>query len=160
MSDENNGDVMPETLMGMFKGPGLIKMVVLTIVVHMVVILGSSVPHLIKTFTRGDAGKMSKDDRIKAAVEDASIVIRKIAEEHGLSPQDVSDQFASGGSRTARAGAAGGETKTPVEAKTVETPAETPKEEPAAKSAIEKKIETKIEGPKVPTFDNKKDDIF
>lgn len=149
MSEMNN-DVTPESLMDKFRGPGLMKMVVVTVVVHVVVILVSSLGYLKKK----DTSKMSRDQRIAAAVEDASVIIKQLAEEHGLNPQDISDQFASGGSRTAKQAA-------PETAEVKEVPAEAGQsgessEQP--KSAIEKELEKAVKGPEMPAVG--KDDIF
>lgn len=156
MTDERNSDVTPESLMDNFKGPKLVALAILTVVVHVLLIFGSSLPYLKDELLGADSSKMTKDDRIKLAVEEATIELREIAEKYELNPQEISDQFASGGSRTKKASEPDNdEAKGPADA-----PDDKPEAEPREKSAIEKKIEEKKEGPKVPTFEDKKDDIF
>lgn len=155
MSDMLNSDITPESLMDKFKGPGLVKMVIITVIVHVVVLVGTSLPYLKKSVLGADTSKMTKDERIAAAVADATEAIREIAEDHELNPQDISDQFASGGSRSAK------QMETPEQTAEPENKAGDAAAEPEKpKSAIEKQLETKAEGPQMPTFDTKKDDIF
>lgn len=153
MTDERNSDVTPESLMDNFKGPKLVALAILTVVVHIVLIFGTSFPYILGKFK--DTSEMPKEEKIKLAVEEATIELREIAEKYELNPQEISDQFASGGSRTKKAVEDADEGDAPAEKP--DEPAEDP-EKP--KSAIEMKIEEKKEGPKVPTFDDKKDDIF
>jgi transposase-like protein len=151
MTDERNSDVTPESLMDNFKGPKLVRLLIITVVAHVVVVLVTSLPYLKDSLFGKDTSKMSQEEKIKIAVADASASIRKIAEKHGLTPQDISAQFSTGGSRTA------------AKVEPAETVAKEPDVKPSEperpKSEIEKKIETISEGPKVPDFANK-DDIF
>ncbi len=152
MTNEMNSEATPESLMENFKGPKFVSLAILTVVVHVVIILGTSFPFLVGKL--GGSSKLSKEERIKLAVEEATIEIRKIAEDYELNPQEISDQFA-GKSRASRAAE--------ENPNAPEEPVEKPDDasgEPPEKSAIELKIEEKKEGPKVPTFEDKKDDIF
>jgi len=151
-----NSDATPESLMENFKGPKFVSLVILTVVVHVVIIFGSSVPYVIGKFA--DSSKMTKDEKIKLAVEEATIELREIAEKYQLNPQEISDQFSGGGSRTKAADDAAASADQGEDA--TAKPDETPEEPEGPKSAIEKAIETKVEGPKMPTFEDKKDDIF
>lgn len=174
MTKNSINDVTPDTLMQRFKGQGLKSIIVFTLVVHAVVLTASSVPYLVTKVFGADTGNMTREEKVKAAVKEASESIRKIAAGYGLNPQDVSDQFSGGGSRVA-ATAAGTEPETP-EAETPEagtptavtpaagtsnavtTPAAVTPAAPARpQSAIEKELDVKAEGPAVPKVD---DDIF
>jgi hypothetical protein len=178
MTNNSINDVTPDTLMQRFKGQGLKSIIVFTLVVHAVVLIASSVPYLVTKFFGADTGNMTREEKVKSAVQEASESIRKIAAGYGLNPQDISDQFAGGGSRAAAA-AAGTEAETPeAETPGTETPAAgapksvapaagapktvtpvagTPAAPARPKSAIEKELDVKAEGPAVPKVD---DDIF
>jgi len=135
-----------------FKGKGLKPILVFTLVVHVVVILGSSIPYFFKMAFARDNSKRSETERIESAVEDATSALRKIAKKHGLNPQDISDQF---GGRRPKAG------KAPAETSGTDEPSEAPDGTPdREKSAYETNLEAKVQGPAVPTFDDDEDDIF
>lgn len=155
MSDKRNDDVTPESLMDFFRGPGLMKMIVVTVIFHIVVVVVSSLPYLKKTVFGADTSNLTKEEKIEQAVSDATSALRKIAAEHGLNPQDISDQFAAGGSRTAKQVAPVAEERkdTGTESPTAEAVPEKPK------SAIEKQLETSVHGPQMPAAPAK-DDIF
>jgi len=146
-------EVTPDTLMTRFQGRGLKSIIIFTIVAHVVVLLGSSVPYLVKSVFGASRANMSKDERIKAAVQEATASIRKIAADYELNPQEVSDQFSGAGSRTA---AVSESATTPEPENTTNEPvAEVEPERP--KSAIEQAIEVKATGPDKPAIE---DDIF
>ncbi len=145
-----NSDVTPDSLMAHFKGKGIGSIVVFTVVVHVVVLIGSSVPFLVGQVLGADSSKLSEEERVKSAVEDATAALRKIAEKHGLNPQDISSQFAGGRSRTPKA-AVGPEPGTEPA-----PPAGDPERE---KSDYEKTLEVKTNGPAMPSFEDE-DDIF
>jgi len=149
-------EATPDSLMEQFKGRGLKPIVMFTLIVHVVVILGSSVPFFVKkAFARGNS-KRTETERIENAVEDATAALRKIAKKHGLNPQDISDQF-SGKSRPGKAPAADPAASADEPTGTEDAAAAPDTRE---KSAYETNLEAKAEGPKVPDFEDDKDDIF
>ena len=154
MTDRATREATPDSLMDQFKGRGLKPIIMFTLIVHGVVILGSSVPFFVKrAFARGNSNR-TEAERIENAVEDATAALRKIARKHGLNPQDISDQF-SGGSRPGKASAADSAAPSDEEPTTEDT-ADTPGTR--EKSAYETNLETQVEGPALPTFEE--DDIF
>ena len=151
----DDGDVTPESLMGIFKGPGIMKMIIVTLIVHVVVMVGSSVPFLMRSVFGEDTSQMTKDERIDLAVADATAAIRKIAKEQDLSPQDISDQFASGKSSSPKKPAAAPKATPKVEDQNSDALPDKPKSE------IEKMLEIKADGPDAPPVDlDDEDDIF
>ena len=155
MAEHTTKEVTPDSLMGQFKGKGLKPIVMFTLVVHAVLIIGSSIPFFVRKAMSSDNSKRSEAERIESAVEDATAALRKIAKKHGLNPQDISSQF-SGGSRAGKS--AGGAAATPgVGPKTADVPEAAPERE---KSAYETNLEAKAEGPTVPSFDDEEEDIF
>jgi hypothetical protein len=107
-----------------------------------VVIVGFSIPFLWKTLVGGDTGELTEDQRLQAAVKEANASLRRIADQHGVQPQELSSAFSGGARKPAPAPA--GETPDP----TPPTGGDPAGEEP--KSAIEKEIEKVEEGPEVP----------
>ena len=107
---------------------------------------------------------MSKDERVDAAVKEATVSIRDIAEKYELSPQDISDRFAKGGSRTdkvmseADPGMDDPATPTTPEGTTTTTPPDTPDEPEKPLSEIEKQIQETKQGPAKPDMEEKEDD--
>ncbi len=80
-----------------------VSILIFTLVVHVVVIGGSSIPFFIRTAMDAGNANKSEADRIESAVEDATAALRKIAEKHDLNPTDISDQFSGKRSRTRKA---------------------------------------------------------
>lgn len=156
MADKTDSEATPDSLMDQFKGKGLKPILMFTIVVHVVVILGSSVPYFVRQAFSRDNSKRTETERIESAVEDATTSLRKIAKKHGLNPQDISDQF----SGRSRAPAAKGDSAATAPAVGPETDeaGEAPPERD--KSAYETNLESKAEGPALPDFEDDKDDIF
>jgi transposase-like protein len=145
---EDFGDVAPDTLPEKFHGRSLIPIAVFAVVVHAVVLIGTSVPYIVTEFLGPNTAKMSDKDRLDAATRKATEALRDIAREHGLNPQDLSNNFATKPAAP------------PPAAKTTDATEDEPKkpDEPEReKSQYEKDLETKAEGPKVPSVE---EDLF
>jgi hypothetical protein len=145
MTDTQTEETTPDQLMESFQGTSLKSIILFTVMVHLVVLTGASVPYLWKSFAGGDSSKLSEQERVKIAVDEANSSLREIAEKHGLKPQDLGERFASGAPRAEVA-------NEPVKELVAEP------EEPT--SAIEKEIKVKEAGPELPSFDNEKEDLF
>jgi len=174
MSSENvtqkMDEVTPEALMEHFQGPGLVKMVLVTVIFHVVLILGTSVAFIKKEFLGEDVSKLTKEQRVEKALADATASLRKIATANGVNPQDISDKMGSGAARAlkkdaAAAGAqpASGATNNVATEKPgaeAPTPPATTNEAPAKpESQIEKDLKKAVDGPKAPPA-AVTDDIF
>jgi hypothetical protein len=169
----NMDEVTPESLMEHFQGPGIVKMVLVTVIFHAVVVLGTSVSYLKASLVGEDVSKLTKEERVEKALADATSALRKIATANGLNPQDISDKMGTGAVRapkkeTPPAGgqAASGTNTTPVTTTPVATGTETgtaaavSNEAPAKpESQIEKDLKKAVDGPKVPPVGTT-DDIF
>jgi len=155
MANGNNNELAPDTLLERFQGVGLKRIAIFTLVVHVVVIGGSSLPYLAKSVFGANRAGMTRDERIQAAVKEATAAIRDIAADYQLNSQEISDQFSGGRSRAAAAAAVEAEPEETQTTVTEEATAESEAERP--KSEIEMAIEVEAEGPAAPTFD---DDIF
>ena len=151
-NDVDASEVTPESLMNTFHGPGFSKMIIVTIVVHAVVILGTSVPFLLESVLGDDSSELSKEERIENAVADATSSLQQVADEHGLSLQEVREQISKGATRKVA------ELK-PVPVAEPETEPEKPK------STIEQELEKKAAGPALPDVstdieDEEEEDLF
>lgn len=136
-----------------FRGRSLGSIILFTVVVHLVLLVGTSVPFLYKSVMGADTSGMSEEERIESAVKEATASLREIAEEHGLKPQDLSSQFAGGKPRTPKAPRP--ETTNPSGSGVVAEP-----EEP--KTVIEQELNKVEAGPSVPTVEDEdeEEDLF
>lgn len=153
-------DETPDSLMQIFRGRNLVNIVIFTLIVHVVVLGGSSVPFLMEKIFAGNTAELSEEQRIKAAVAEVTPKLREIAEKHGLNPQQLSGQFAGGGSRTTKVTDQGPDAApdTPATPATnTQDPAPGEAEKP--KSELEKELDVTVEGPKQPSLDEE-EDIF
>lgn len=143
-----NQEITPDKLLESFRGRSFKSVILFTVIVHAVVICGTSVPYLMKAITGKSSSKLNETERTEIAAREATEALRDIATKHGIKPQDLSTRISGGAAP-----------KAPVEKE--EEPA--PKEEPVVtpetppnaepekpKSEIEKELEVKQEGPKVP----------
>ena len=99
---EARDTVSPDSLMKSFQGRGLIGILLVTVVVHAVVILGTSGSYLMIEVFGTDTSKMSKEDRVKVAIGEATSALGEIAKRHNLVVEDITARFASGGSRASK----------------------------------------------------------
>jgi len=177
IKNANSSDATPESLLDTFQGPGLVKIVMLAVIIHVVVIAGTSMPYLKRSFMGEKTGELTKEKRIEKAMAEASEALKKIAAANGLNPQDISDNLASAGMRApkaeaaapdARKGGKGAAAATAADVKSNAAPATaavnvqagtavaTPEK---TESKIEKDIKKTAVGPKMPGAGDK-DDIF
>lgn len=158
MTSTPREETTPDQLLDTFRGSSLKAIIVFTIIVHIVVVLGSSVPYLMKTFAGGDTSKLSEQERLDIAAKEATTAMREIATKHGISPEELGNRFAPRTTIPAtKETTAKPEEKTP-EAAAPEAPK--PDEAPKPESAVEKQINIKQDGPAVPTLDTEKEDLF
>ena len=153
MSEEYKEETTPDELMESFQGRSLSSIVVFTIVIHAALILGTSIPFLTKSVFGEDTSEMTEEDKVKAAVKEASESIKEIAKAHGMTPQDLSAKF-SGPSRPSA--------PKPVDKPTPATPASSnPDADPEdPKSSIEKELDVKADGPEKPKIGEEEEDLF
>ena len=150
---EKTNETTPDELLDTFRGRGLKTVILFTIVVHVVVLLGTSVPYLWRTVAGKDIGNLSEDERVKLAMKEATSSLRKIAEAHGLRPQDLSSRLDGGGPRAPRDET----TPAPAEQPDKQPEASAPAEPEKPKSEIEKEIEKVKEGPTAPPVEEEVD---
>lgn len=146
MTDTSIEETTPDQLMAPFRGRSLKSIIAFTVVVHLVVLGGTSVPFFWKTVSGEDSSKLTEAQRIDLAVREATASLRDIADKHGLKAQDLGERF---GSAAPKAEVA----KVPESAAPVDQPKE-------PKSAIEKELDTKEPGPALPDVKDEDNDLF
>jgi hypothetical protein len=152
MTDTQKEEVTPDQLMKHFQGGSLKSIIFFTVIVHVVLLAGSSFPYLYKAVVGEDTTKMSEKERTEAAMREATVALREIAEEHGLKPQDLSSQLAGGTRKAAKA---------PKKESATKGSQDDPGTDPEKpKSAIEEEINKKATGPTVPKPEDDEEDLF
>ena len=154
----NKQDVTPDDLLNDFRGRSIFPILILTVVVHAVLFVGTSVPWLMAKFNGGVNKGASEEVRMKDAVREATSSLREIADKHGIHPEELSSQFTKGSKPASRP-----VTKQSAETKPApdtDTPTSTtPTDEP--KSSIEKELEVEAKGPAVPAIPQEtEEDLF
>ncbi len=148
-------ETTPDQLMEAFHGRSFKSIILFTVIVHVVVLGGTSVPYFMKSIAGKSDSKLSEKERTEIAAREATSALHDIATKHGLKPQDLSTRIAGG----AAPAAPKEETPAPKE----EPPAPAPEETDKPKSAIEEQLEVKEAGPTVPpvpTEEATDDDLF
>lgn len=146
-------ETTPDQLLQSFRGRSFKSVILFTVIVHAVVICGTSIPYLMKSLTGNSASKLSESERTEIAAREATEALRDIATKHGLKPQDLSTRIAGGAAPKApivEESEKPATTEEPAPPETAQPNAAGEPEKP--KSAIEKELEVKEEGPKVPTI--------
>ncbi|MGD1978190.1 MAG: hypothetical protein PVJ98_02255 [Akkermansiaceae bacterium] len=157
MSSEKKAEISPDELMESFRGRSLKSIILFTVVVHAVLLLGTSVPFLIKMVTGKDTTELDEEERLKLAMDEATSSLQEIAEEYGLNPRDLSRNFA-GGTKSATKKPGQDKPGTSPEGKPL--PGAQPKPgpgEPPLDSPLKEEIRVKKEGPKAPPVDDDED---
>lgn len=146
---DNINDTSPDELMHHFRGRSLKSIIIFTIIVHFVIIGGTSLPFLVRTFTGPDTEKLSEEERIELALKDAKASVQAIADQYGIRPKEISGLL---DGKRPPAAEAETETEEPTVDAEVEAPEtlETPAEPEAEKSEIEKQLEVAVPGPELP----------
>ncbi|MDX1681058.1 MAG: hypothetical protein R3242_10045 [Akkermansiaceae bacterium] len=152
----NASKTQPDDLMDHFKGRSLKSIVIFTVIVHLVVILVTSIPFFLGMFSDPGEG-LSEEERTKLAVQEANETLARIAEEHGLQAQQLRSTMAKG--RSAPKAPARkeneGEDTTPTESEDT-PPAEG---EIRGDSPVEQKLQEKLDPPDLPPV-NDTEDLF
>jgi len=155
-------ETTPDQLMESFKGRSFKSIILFTLIAHLVVIGGTSIPYFIKSVSGKSDAKLSEEERLNLAAREATTSLKDIASKHGIKPQDLSARI----SGDAPAPAPKTNTSAPKEETTTPSPPEEttqPTEAEKPKTAIEETLEVKKEGPTVPpvpTEEAEDEDLF
>lgn len=153
MNQSPINETSPGDLLTNFNGRSLKSIILFTIVVHAVLVLATSGPYLWRSFFGEDSSKLSESERIDLAVKETQSAMRRIAEEHGLKPQDLGSRFAApkAEQRAEPKVEPKAQSKTATGSETKADPAATPPPAPEEpKSTIEKELKKAEPGPTVP----------
>lgn len=148
-------ETTPDQLLEAFRGRSFKSIILFTLVVHLVVIGGTSVPFFIRSVTGKSDSMLTEQERTEIAAREATSALRDIATKHGLKPQDLSTRIAGGAASKAP------QAETPARTEETATPA--PEEAEKPKSAVEEQLEVKEAGPQVPPVpveEAEDDDLF
>ena len=155
--NKSNDETTPDDLMSHFKGRSLSSIIFFTIVVHALLVLGTSAPSLWNSMAKEDPKELTEKERMDVAVREATAKLREIAKEYNVTPRQLSDPFADGKPATPEVT----QPATPSTPSGPVDPSGNPDEDPAdPKSTIEKEIDEKKEGPKLPTIEEEEEDLF
>ncbi len=147
----------PDELMESFKGHSIKKIVIFTVIVHVVLILGTSASFFYERLLGADSQVLSQEERMDLAVREATTSIRAIAEKYDLKPQELSSQFADKKAKApveaasdteAEGVSANPETGTAADPDTGDADADKPL------STIEKELQKKADGPDLPPVED------
>lgn len=148
-------EITPDQLLESFRGRSFKSIILFTIVVHLVIVIGSSVPYLIRSASGKSDSKLTEQERTEIAAREVTAALRDIATKHGLKPQDLSTRIAGGAAPAAQ--------KEEAPAPKEEPAAPAPEETEKPKTAIEEELDVKQDGPTVPpvpTEEATDDDLF
>lgn len=155
---EIDESITPDSLMGDFKGRKLVIAILLAIVLHAVLIHGTSFNYLKTEVFGTDTSEMSKEEKVQIAIGEATAELSKIADRHGLSVEDITSKFSAGGSRSDKLNQSTGtgsdttpesspngtaETPTPKTTETSDNPDD-------GQSDMEKEMRKPVKGPEAP----------
>ena len=146
-----NQETTPDQLMRAFEGRSLKSIILFTIVVHAVLLIGTSVPYLFGAVAGEDNSAKPEEERLEIAAKEATAAIREIAERYDLKPQELSSRFSDGAPKTPVA--------TPEETDPASPPEDTSAdaaEEP--ESLIEQEVKKVEAGPELPPVED--EDLF
>lgn len=154
MTNTQKEEITPDQLLETFRGSSMKNIILFTVLVHVVVLIGTSVPYIWKSVAGGDSSKLSEKERMEIAAREATSSLREIASKHGVKPEDLSSNFAGKTSVTPAT-----ETPKPESPANVESE-KAPEAAEAPQSAIEKELDVKEAGPKLPAIEQEKEDLF
>lgn len=146
-------EITPDQMLESFRGRSFKSIILFTLIVHVVVIGGTSIPYLIKSVTGKSDSKLTEAERTEIAAREATAALRDIAAKHDLKPQDLSSRIAGGAPKTTP------KAETPAATEEAATPE--PEEAAEPKSAIEEQLDVKEDGPQVPPIEEvEEEDLF
>ncbi len=139
-----------------FQGSSVKRIILFTIIVHLVVVVGTSIPYFLKSGADKSSAALGEKERMEMAADEATKSLSEIAAKHGLKPQDLSTRLAGGAVPAAPAPA-----PAPADEKKTPAPEAAPEAAPApAPSDIEEKLQEKKAGPQVPPVEQTEEDLF
>lgn len=156
---EQTRETTPDELMEDFRGSGLGKIMVFTVVAHLAILLvGTVVPWAWGLVAGPDVAELDEEQRMELAVKEARASMSEIAKEFGLkSPDALSRQMAGGARPAPKPEEEGVDPEAPVDG----DPGEPGDAGEEPRSAIEEELEVAEPGPEVPPIpEDDEEDLF
>ncbi|MBI1337217.1 MAG: hypothetical protein GC164_09680 [Phycisphaera sp.] len=157
--------VSPDSLLNDFHGKPLFRVILFTVVVHVLFIGVFSVGYIKEQVFGSSTASMNREQKLDSAVKEGTAALREIAQRYDLNPEDLSGQF---GGRT-QSISTPDTSNTPSNPQDAATPPDTGSTQQAAPeqptteqptSEIEKTLQHKEPGPEVPKLPSDEDDLF
>lgn len=157
-------EVNPDDLMKDFRARGIVAIGLLTLILHVAVLGGTSVGYIQEEFL-SEHEELPEEERKRLALGDATLAIKEISEKYNLMPDQITGMFSAGGSRADKL-AEKSESKPDDKSSNRETKSETPTNGKEAsegegegeatddRSDFQKKLEKVEEGPEEFTFED------
>jgi len=154
-----NNDLNPDDLMSDFRSKGLLRIIIFTLVIHGVVLLGSSLPWMYDSLFSPVDENASEEERIKEAVREATGSLKDIAEKYGIHPEELSSQFSKKDKKGSAPVTSQERTTGSTSGNTDQSQSKDDEDKP--KSSIQKELEIKAKGPELPSIPKEKEeDLF
>jgi len=95
------GDIIsPDNLMGDFKGKGISGIFLFTVLIHVILLIVSSLPYIQSEYFDTDPTEIEETKKKEMAFDDVTTIIEEIAEKYNMQPSDITDKFSKSGSRS------------------------------------------------------------
>jgi len=166
-------EVTPDSLMGDFRTRSLFGVIILVLFAHVIFIGVFSIDYLKEEFLGEDTSEMTEEERLDVAVREATTLLRDVAEQHDISPQELSSRFAGSGGTLPDSTTDPEPVETDVQPDTPDSSPDVPDtqpdqpadpdepEEPAEPgSSIEQTLQETVPGPDLPELPPEDDDLF
>lgn len=150
--------VSPDELMDDFRGRPIAKIVVVTLIAHVLVVGAFSIGYLKDQLLGVDTSQLSEEERLDIAVREGTTALREIADRHNVNVQDLSSRFAGGARKPATPPPA----DDPAQPDAPAPPPVDPDAPNKPDSAIEQQLKETADGPAKPDLAplEEDDDLF
>lgn len=150
MKQPSSNETTPGDLLANFNGRSLKSIIIFTIFAHAVLLLATSGSFLWNKVAGADSSKLSESERVDLAYKETTVAMRRIAEQHGIKPQDLGSRFtAPTAAAKPKSDAPPADPKADAAPKTAPVSVQPPAPE-KPESTIEKELKKAEPGPTVP----------
>ncbi|MFN7342154.1 MAG: hypothetical protein ACK5TA_02345, partial [bacterium] len=77
-------EITPDKLLESFRGRSFKSVILFTVIIHIVIVGGTSIPYLIEKIIGKSGSKLNEKDRTELAAREATEALREIATKHGI----------------------------------------------------------------------------
>jgi len=100
MLEKYGTKMSPDHLMNDFKGRGVSGIFLFTVIIHALLLVGSSLPYIQSTYFDSNPAEIEESKRKEMAFDDATTIVDEIAEKYDMQASDITDRFSKSGSRS------------------------------------------------------------